>query len=142
MALILIIDQLILAILGFILAKKKPPHIPEIQFKFGNFWWKITKKTKDFQELCHGFFHNSILNNNNHQWNRQPKLTLTQPDIFNIVLSHQEFHHLYVDIFVAIVFKISSNFVFFPKLIIYKSSRKNDYRLLKQSSKTFNFFHD
>uniref|UniRef100_A0AC34RMZ8 Uncharacterized protein n=1 Tax=Panagrolaimus sp. JU765 TaxID=591449 RepID=A0AC34RMZ8_9BILA len=35
MALILIIDQLILAILGFILAKKKPPHIPEIQFKFG-----------------------------------------------------------------------------------------------------------
>ena len=35
MAFVLVIDQLILAALGFVLASKKPPHIPEIQFKFG-----------------------------------------------------------------------------------------------------------
>lgn len=35
MAVVLVVDQLILSTLGFVLASKKPPHIPEIQFKYG-----------------------------------------------------------------------------------------------------------
>uniref|UniRef100_A0AC35G4I3 Uncharacterized protein n=1 Tax=Panagrolaimus sp. PS1159 TaxID=55785 RepID=A0AC35G4I3_9BILA len=35
MAVVLVVDQLILSTLGFVLANKKPPHIPEIQFKYG-----------------------------------------------------------------------------------------------------------
>ena len=35
MAMVLVVDQLILSTLGFVLANKKPPHIPEIQFKYG-----------------------------------------------------------------------------------------------------------
>uniref|UniRef100_A0A7E4W477 G_PROTEIN_RECEP_F1_2 domain-containing protein n=1 Tax=Panagrellus redivivus TaxID=6233 RepID=A0A7E4W477_PANRE len=35
MAFVLVVDQLVLAIMGFVLASKKPANIPEIQFKFG-----------------------------------------------------------------------------------------------------------